>query len=43
MQERIERSAAFGKIERGKSFDMADDSFGHIVALSSSLYVDQRH
>jgi hypothetical protein len=33
MEESIERSAVFGEIERGKSFDVADDSFGHVAGV----------
>jgi len=37
MQESIDWSAVFGEIERGKSLNVADDSFGHIAGVEQNL------
>ena len=39
MQESIYRGAVFGEIERGKSLDMADDSFGHVAGVEQQFIV----
>jgi hypothetical protein len=37
MQESIDWSAVFGEIERGKSLEMANDSFGHIAGIEQEF------
>ena len=41
MKESIYRRTMFGEIERGKSLDMADDSFGHVAGVEQE-FIDQR-